>query len=194
MCGHNVDLLDVVLRTLRSVEGIIDVWHVEDPDKKTILELEKNANENAGLAIGVQIVNTGATSVLQRRFVVCVNHSPALRHPLRPILILVADEDIVGEEVWEEDTIARFQVDSNALFLGKGFVIFKDKVSSIGDRRLRFEYGPQDFPEIEKIQSVCDVVSATISPAVDIYVKRRAKWGTTDPDTGTILIGFNALA
>ena len=189
-----MDILDSVVRTLRSVEGIIDVWRVENPDKKTILELDRNANESSGLAIGVEVVNTGVTSVLQREFVVCANHSSALRHPPSPILILAADGDIIGEEVWEEDKIARFRADPNALFLGRGFVLFKDKVSSIGNRRLRFEYGPQDFPEIEKIQRVCDVVSATISPAADIYVKRKAKWGTADSNTGTVLIGFNSSA
>ena len=187
-----MDILDSVVRTLRSVEGIIDVWRVENRDKKIILELDREANESSGLAIGVEIVNTGVTSALQREFVLCANHSPALRHPPSPILILTANGDIIGEEVWEEDKIARLRADPNALFLGRGFVLFKGKMSKVGNRRLRFEYGPQGFLEIERIQRVCDVVSATISPAADIYVKRKAKWRATDSNTGTVLIGFNS--
>lgn len=190
----NVDSLDAVVRKLRSIGGIIDVWRVEESDKKIIFELEKNANEDAGLAIGIEISNRGATLALQREFVVCINHSPSLRHPSKPILILAADQDILGEEVWEEAKIAKLRSDSNVMFLGNGFVLFKDKMSRIGERRLRFEYEPEDFPEIETIDGVRDVVSATISPAADIYVKRKANWPSADPDTGTVLIGFNSAA
>jgi hypothetical protein len=190
----NVDSLDAVVRKLRSIAGIIDVWRVEESDKKIILELEKNANEDAGLAIGIEISNRGATLALQREFVVCINHSPSLRHPAKPILILAADQDILGEEVWEEAKIAKLRSDSNVMFLGNGFALFKDKMSRIGERRLRFEYGPEGFPEIETIHGVRDVVSATMSPAADIYVKRKANWPSADPATGTVLIGFNSAA
>lgn len=189
-----VDSLDAVVRKLRSIAGIIDVCPVEESDKKIILELEKNANEDAGLAIGIEISNRGATLALQREFVVCINHSPSLRHPPKPILILAADQDILGEEVWEEAKIAKLRSDSNVMFLGNGFVLFKDKMSRIGERRLRFEYEPEGFPEIETIHGVRDVVSATMSPTADIYVKRKANWPSADSDTGTVLIGFNSAA
>jgi hypothetical protein len=189
-----MDPLDAVVRKLRSIEGIIDVWHVANSDKKTILELERKSNENAGLAIGIEILNKGAMYALEREFVVCVNHSPALRHPQDPILILAADEEIVGEEVWKADKITELRADPNALFLGRNFVLFKDKVNALKKRQLRFEYGPQGFHEIETIEGVCDVVSATISLAADIYVKKKAKWLTTDSDRGTVLIGFNSPA
>lgn len=184
--------LDAVVRKLRTVEGIMDVWHVDDPHKNMILELEKNANQNAGLAIGVEIVNKGAESALRREYVLCVNHSPALRHSPGPILILVAGEDVVGEEVWKEDRIERLRADPNAIFLGRGFVLFKDKVKKIDGRRLRFEYGPQRFPEISTIQGVTDVVSCTLSPPADMFVKRMAKWDISDRDSGTVLIGFDS--
>jgi len=188
-----LDPLYTVIRKLRSVEGIIDVWGVEDRDKKIILDLEANANRNAGLAIGIEFSNPGATLALQRGFVVCINHSPSLRHPPRPILTLAVGEDVLGEEVWEEDAIAKLRSDSNAIFLGNGFVLFRDKVNSIRERRARFEYRPQGFPEVEQVDGVCDVVSATISPEADAYIKGRAKWPRGDPETGTVLIGFNSL-
>ena len=186
-----MDLLDSVVRKLRSIEGITDVWYVENSERQTILELEKKANLNAGLAIGLEIVNTAAANALQREFVLCINHSPALRHPSAPILVIAAGEDVVGEEIWEEERIARLRTDANALFIGRGFVLFKDKVAKLGRRRLRFDYGPQDFPEVSSIPGVCEVVSSTISPPADLYIKRLAKWDTTDPDSGTVLIGFN---
>ena len=192
MRARDVAPLDAVVRRLRSVEGIIDLWPVQERDKEAILELERNANKNAGLAIGVEIVNLGVDLALRREFVVCGKHSSALRHPPKPILILTTDEEIVGEEVWEPSEIAKLRSSSNIMFLGKGFVLFKDKADCTRGKRLRFEYRPQAFPEVAEIQGVCDVVSATMSPAADIFIKRMAKWETSDLDTGTVLIGFNA--
>ena len=187
-------LLDVVTRKLRSVEGIIDVWHIEDPDKKTILELEENANRSAGVAMGIEISNPGARLALQRAFVLCINHSPSLRHPSRPILTLAAGEDVLGEEIWDKDEITKLRSDSNVIFLGSGFVLYRDKVNGIRERRARFEYRPQSFSEVEEIEGVCDVVSATLSPEADTYIKARAKWPRGDPETGTVLIGFNSTS
>ena len=192
MRARDVAPLDAVVRRLRSVEGIIDVCPVQGRDKKAILELERKANKNAGLTIGVEIVNLGVDIALQREFVVSGKHSSALRHPPKPILMLTADEEIVGEEVWEPSEIARLRSSTNIMFLGKGFVLFKDKADCTRGKRLRFEYRPQAFPEVEEIPGVCDVVSATMSPAADDYVKRMAKWETSDPDIGTILVGFNS--
>jgi hypothetical protein len=168
----------------------MDVWQLDASDKKTIFQLEMKANEGDGL-MGLGIVNEGAKLALERKFVVCINHSPTLRHPPKPILVLATDKDVVGREEWRQDEIARLQADPNAIFLGKGFVLFRDKLNAARKGPLRFEYGPQVFPEIETIQNVCDVVSATVSPATDLYVKGRAKWDTTDPSIGTVLIGFN---
>ena len=187
-------LLDVVIRKLRSVEGIIDVWHFEDPDKKTILELEENASRNSGVAMGIEISNPGARLALQRSFVLCISHSPSLRHPSIPILTLADGEDILGEEIWDKDQITKLRSDSNAIFLGSGFVLYRDKVNGIRERRPRFEYRPQSFSEVEGIDSVCDVVSATLSPEADTYIKARAKWPRGDPETGTVLIGFNSTS
>jgi len=186
-----VDPLDAVVHKLRSVEGVMDVWQLDAADKKTILQLEERASESAGL-MGLAIVNEGARLVLERNFVVCINHSPTLRHPPKPILVLATNRGVVGREVWKQDEITRLQADPNTIFLGKGFVLFRDKINTAREGPLRFEYGPQGFPEIETIQNVCNVVSATVSPATDLYVKGRAKWDTADPDRGTVLIGFNS--
>jgi hypothetical protein len=192
MRAVDTELLDAVEQKLRSIEGIIDVWRVADSDRKTILELEHRSNRSAGLMIGVEIVNKGAESVLSRKYVVCVNHSQVLRHPPAPILTLAAGGDIVGEEVWEKERIDRLHDDPDALFLGRGFVLFKNRVNRTKQKHLSFEYGPQDFPEIRTIQGVCDVASATISPAADLHIKQIARWDTSDPDRGTVLIGFNS--
>jgi hypothetical protein len=192
MATTGTDHLNAVVRKLHSIQGVIDVWRVEDADRRTILDLEKSANQNAGFVVGIEIVNKAVECVLARRYVVCVSHSQELRHPAAPILILAAGGDVIGEEVWEKEQIDKLHADPNVLFLGRGFALFKNKVNQTNEKRLRFEYGPQDFPELKTIHGVRDIVSATISPAVDLHLKRMAGWNTSDPDRGTILVGFNS--
>jgi len=186
-----LDALDAVVGKLRSVEGVMDVFLLDALDKKTIIELEEKATESAGLA-GLSIVNEGAKDALRRHFVVCINHSPTLRHPQKPILVLATDDEILGQEVWEQSQITSLQGNPNAIFLGKGFVLFRDKLNAARKSALRFVYGPQSFPEIEALPNVHRVVSATVSPATDLYVKKKAGWDSTDPNRGTVLIGFDA--
>lgn len=188
---RDLNPLDAAVSKLRSINGVIDVWPVDVTERTTILQMEEKASEGAGLA-GLTIVNEGAKLVLQREFVVSINHSSSLRHPSKPIIILRTDENVIGQEVWEQEQIASFHTDPNAIFLGKGFVLFRDKLEAAKGKPLRFVLEPQGFPEIEAIQNVCDVVSATLSPGSDLYIKRRAGWDTADPDMGTIVIGFDS--
>lgn len=182
--------LDAVVSKLRTTPGIIDVWPVEASERAEILRVEEMANMGTGLA-GLTIVNEGAKLALEHEYVVSANHSSSLRHPSKPILVLMADKELVGQEIWEEEQVAGFKTNPNVIFLGKGFVLFRDKLEVTRGKRLTFVLGPQGFPEIEAISGVCDVVSATISTATDMHIKRKAGWDTANPDRGTILIGFN---
>jgi hypothetical protein len=181
--------LDVVVSRLRSINGVIDVWPVDAAERANILRLEEN---DTRALIGLRIENVGARLALQRELVICINHSSTLRHPPMPILILKADKDVVGQEVWEPNQVAGFETDPNATFLGKSFVLFKDRLNAAKGKTLGFVFEAQRFPEIENIPGVFDVASATVSPAVDMYIKRRAGWDVSDPDKGTVLIGFSS--
>lgn len=172
--------------------GVIDIWQVEPAERSEILGLEEAASGTAGFP-GLPTVNEGVRLTLQREFVVCISHSSALRHPSKSILILTTGEGVVGREVWEKGEIYRLEKDSNVIFLGKNFAMFRDKLEAAKGKALRFVFEPQKFAEIEGIQDVDAVVSATLSPATDAYIKRKAKWDTTDSDRGTVLIGFNSF-
>ena len=185
-----MDALDSVIRTLRSVDGVLDVWNLGAGDRAEIPRLEEQANRTTPLP-GLMIVNDGAKIALQRDHVVCISHSPSLRHPPKPILVLLADNEVVGEEVWQEDELSKLRNNPNAILLGSGFVLFRDKLTK-KKGPLTFTYGPQGFPEIEGIQGVSDVVSATVSLATDLYIKNKAGWNLADPTIGTVLVGFNS--
>lgn len=178
----------MVVSKLRSINGVIDTWHVDTSERAPILRMEESETRTF---VGLPIENLGLRFVLQREFVICIKHSSTLRHPSEPILILMSDKDVVGQEVWESDQVARFEKDPNAIFLGKSFVLFRDRLNGAKGKALRFVFESQRFPEIEDIPGVCDVASATVSPATDLYIKRKAGWDFADLDKGTVLVGFN---
>ena len=152
--------------------------------------MEESASEGSGLA-GLSTANEGIREVMQREFVVCINHSPDLRHPSKPIMTLKAGSGVIGQEVWEENQIAKLSADPNMVFLGRNFVLFRDRLDTARGKSVRFVFEPQSFPELDDVHGVCKIVSATISPITDVYIKRRAGWNTAHSDQGTVLIGFN---
>jgi hypothetical protein len=187
--GRELNPLEVVISKLRSINGVIDTWSVDSSERAPILRIEDSQSRTF---VGLPIENVGLREVLQREFVICIKHSSTLRHPPKPILIIMADKDVVGEEVWEKDQVARFERDPNAIFLGKSFVLFRDRLNAAKGKTLRFVFESQRFPEIESTLGVCDVASVTVSPATDLYIKRKAGWDLADLDKGTVLVGFNS--
>ncbi len=186
-----MDPLDAVVSKLRSIPGVVDVWLADVTERERILRLEEKASATPGFA-GLNVVNEGVKLVLRREFVVCINHSSSLRHPPKPILTLTAGSDVIGEEVWDQEQVTRFQADPNVSFVGKSFILHRDRLAATRRKPLRFIFGPQGFPELEKIRGICDVLSVTLSPTTDIYIKGKAGWPIDDLDRGTVLIGFNS--
>jgi hypothetical protein len=185
-----LSLLDAVVSKLRSIDGIIEVRTLTANEKDMILRLEEEAFAN--VSVGLKVVNKGAEEVLKREFVVAINHSSSLRHPSKPLLVIALDDKIVGEEVWNEEQLKLHKQDPNAILMGSGFVIFRDKLIAARGKNLAVILGAQAFRELETVKGVCEVLSATISSNTDTYIKRNAGWDTTIPDRGTVLIGFNS--
>jgi hypothetical protein len=186
-----LDPLNAAISKLRSIPGVVDVWLVDVTERERILQLEERASATPGFA-GLNVVNEGIKLVLRQEFVVCINHSSGLRHPPGPILTLTAGSDAIGEEVWGQAQVTRLQADPDVSFVGKSFILHRDRLEATGGKPLRFVIGPQGFPELEKIGGICDVLSVTLSPTTDIYVKGKAGWPIDDLDRGTVLIGFNS--
>ena len=182
--------VDAAISKLDAISGIVNVCLVENPEKPVILRMEEEACAATGFA-GSEFVNEGAKLVLNREVVIAINHSSSLRHPSKPLLVITLDDCIVGHEVWEQGQAKGFETDPNAILLGSGLVLFRDKLRAARGKKLKVVLGPQDFPELDALHGICDVASATISRTTDIYIKKIAGWDTDRPDSGTVLVGFN---
>jgi hypothetical protein len=185
-----MDAVEAVVKRLLATPGVVACWVVPDEDRDSLRELESSANSRLGLP-GMDIVNEGIREALSRQHVVMISHSPALRHPPGPILVICNGEQIVGEEIWQPGQYERLSKDPTALFLGKSLVLHREALSQARGKPLKLAYKALPFPEIEEIPSVKDVVSITITIPVHSRFSEKAGWNPNDPNLGTVLIGFN---
>ena len=185
-----MDTVEAVVERLLRTPGVTSCWIVPDEDRESLRQLENEANSRLGLP-GMDIVNEGIKDALARKHVVMISHSPALRHPLGPIILMCDGDSVVGEEVWESGQYETLSKDPNSLFLGKSLVLYRDALAGARGKPLRLVYKALPFPEVEEIPGVKDVVSITITIPVHFRLSQKAGWNPNDPNLGTVLIGFN---
>ncbi|MEM3754948.1 MAG: hypothetical protein QXE19_04605 [Candidatus Bathyarchaeia archaeon] len=184
---HN-EVIKLIKEVLLSIPGIIDVRYLDRKHFEEILKLETLVEKSM---IGIRCFNEGLREVLKRQVVLVIVHLPNLRHPPEPIILWKIGEEIVGEEVWEDEKIEKLKKDPNIIFLGKNFILYKDKLAHLRKADSTLVYPPIRFPELEEIKLIKDVASITVSTPVDIYIKKEMGWDINDPKIGTVLIGFN---
>ena len=185
-----MDAVDAVIKRLLNTPGVVACWVVPDEDRDSLRQLENEANSRLGLP-GMNIVNEGIKDALARQHIVVISHSPTLRHPPGPIILMCDEDNVVGEEIWKPGQFEKLSKDPNALFLGKSLVLYRDALAKAKGKPLKLMYKALPFPEIEEIPGVKDVVSITITIPVHFRFSQKAGWNPDDPNLGTVLIGFN---
>jgi hypothetical protein len=185
-----MDAVKAVVRRLLKTPGVTACWVVPDEDRDSLRQIENEANVRLGLP-GMDIVNEGVKDALAREHVVMISHSPALRHPPGPIILICDGESVVGEEIWQPGQYEELSKDPNALFLGKSLVLYRDALTNARGKPLKLAYKALPFPEVEEVPGVKDVVSITITIPVHFRFSQKAGWNPNDPTLGTVLIGFN---
>lgn len=184
-------VVEPAVKRLMETPGVVACWVLPDEDRDALRHLEANANRRLGLP-GLDIVNEGIRDALSRQHTVMISHSPALRHPPGPIIVITDGERIVGEEVWKPGQAEKLSEDSNALMLGKSLVLYRDALMQARGKPLKLAYRALPFPELEEVPGLRDVVSITITIPVHLRFAKKAGWDPDNPDLGTVLIGFNA--
>jgi hypothetical protein len=114
-------------------------------------------------------------------------------HPVSPTSVLVSDGVIVGEEIVDSARNHELEKNPKAIFVDKQFVIYQDRVKNHPSSDATFQFPPGTFPHLENIEGIRDVVSASPSALIDLYIKEKGGWQVADPQLGTILIGFDLL-
>lgn len=180
-----------VIRVLQHVKGVEAAQVVQKIHHSKILKKESLMEYHLSNKAAAWR-NEGLRDVLKRNVITSISHNSGLRHPPGPTVVLISGGIILGEEVWKKDKILEFKKNSGEILIGKNFVLHKDTLKARSLRRPIFVFPSLPFPEVEVVDGVKDVASASLSVSTDIFIKEIMGWSHIDPTLATVLIGFNA--
>ena len=178
-----------VIRRLQRTPGVVLCRCLTKQQMKVLIDTEAASNRRLGLP-GLEIVNEGIRDVADRQHIIAIAHSPDLRHPPGPILVVSSGDEIVGEELWGGQTDDSTTGDSNSIILGRGLKLYRSRLTRLRTP-LKIFYRPLRFPELETLSGVRDAISITVNTLTHIRLSQLIGWDPNDPNLGTVLIGFN---
>lgn len=176
--------------TLSRIRGIVGAFTLDRGQVEDILGLEQKS-EKMSLLNATRSLNQGVREVLKKKFVLGILHDRRLRHPPYPLVVWMAGDQVVGAEVWTINQTRRLRKSRNARFICDNFVVYPARLKKILRHEILTVFPQQPFPELERLGRVEDVVSASPSVLVDLYLKQQAGWDKGRRDLGTIILGFN---
>ncbi len=164
-----------VLRTIRSMWGVIRAERLEDSDREAL-----RSRATMGSA-----ENRGVHEVLARARAACLFKDSRFRPPPEPTLLLVDGTGaILGREVVPGD---RPPADRRVAYLGKDFVLY---AGAKPRGAYRFLLPPVRFPELEGRPRLARIVSASPDTPQDEYL--RGRFGVpSGSEYASILIGYD---
>ncbi len=115
-------------------------------------------------------------------------------------MVLKKGEKLVGESLYDEDTIAKLSQAPNVWFMHRNFVIYKDLVSfpkDIMQKICHFEIPglPGDQLDISTEDDIHTEIRYGIpSTYCDIHLKELYFEGRDEQGLGTLLIGVNTIS
>ncbi len=184
----------LMIVALKKVKGIVDVSPLSEEDRQQVLDIERDAEERSLMGLG-KVVNTGVREVLNYDLIYVVLTNMDFNWGCHPALVLKKDREMVGEEVRDEEVIARLSNQKNVWFMHKNFVVYKDKIAFPEDiikKICYFEipYLPSEWCIVEDDKFQChSIIHANPSAPCDLYLKKQYFSGLDEKGLGTILVG-----
>ena len=184
-----------MIPALKKVKGIVDVSPVSKEDRQEVLRIEEEAEKQSLMGLG-KVISTGVREVLTFDLVYVALMDVELHGGGSGLsLILKKGEDVVGEEVKDDEIIARLSKEKNVWFMHKNFVIYKDKIcfpQDIMKKLCYFEIPslPTEWHVLEGSDfSYQSIIYANPATPTDIFLKNSYFEGLDQRGLGTILIG-----
>jgi hypothetical protein len=188
----------IFIKALGNVTGIRQVVSIAEKDRHQIQQLEEEAEKRSLMGLG-KVINTGVYKVLKGDLVFVALTTMEFDWTERSSLILKKGDQLVGEEVRNENQIAKLKQDRNVWFMHRNFVIYKDKVSfpkDIMQKVCYFEITclPADWCIIDEKDAHCsDIYYGSPSSLSDVFLKENYFNNTQEKGLGTILIGAQLI-
>ncbi|MEJ2658747.1 MAG: hypothetical protein P8012_16425, partial [Desulfobacterales bacterium] len=182
--------LEQIEAVLRSTKGILDVKWLDHEDRAKVSELENKLYKNGLSGLG-GYYNEGVKDALSRKYICVVLNNNEFRHATEPSLFWIAGDIVIGEEVTDNTRLQSLKKKNTVKILRNKFVLHFDRMKEARGHPPVFIVRGLPFHEIEAIRGIHDVLSASPSGSIDVYLKTRYGWDINAKDLGTILIGFN---
>ena len=194
-------------QTLTKIRGVLCVYPIRLANHSEILRLEDEAEKRSLMGMG-KVVNSGVRTALQYDSVYVALTSKEFNWGCSSLILKKGDK-LVGEDLYDEEVLAKLAKSPNAWFLHKNFVIYKDLISfpkDIMQKVCHFEIpGVQVdwLPNDKKDGIRFDVWHASPSTYCDVYLKENYFEDYLNENYfddskkqgfGTILIGVNSIS
>jgi hypothetical protein len=187
---------ELMLEALLRVRGIVQVVPVADKDRPTILETESEAERKSLMGLG-KVVNRGVREVLGSDSIYVALTDMDFHWGCKPNLLMKKGDEIVGQEITDEQEIERLSRDTNAWFMHKNFVVYKNKIvfpQDVMNKICHFEIpcNPADWCVVDDsdVRS-CSIIYGSPSTPCDVLLKELYFQGLDRRGLGTVLIGVS---
>lgn len=185
---------EAMVIALSKGKGIVEVCTLSDEDRQKILEIEQEAEKKSLMGLG-KVINSGVMEVLNCELIYVAITSMDFGWGSYPNLVLKKGQEVVGEEVYDKEVIAKLSNQENVWFMHQNFVIYKDKVSFPQDlvkKICHFETPclPAEWCVVGNDELRCHhIIYANPSVPCDLYLKEQYFGGLDEKGFGTILVG-----
>lgn len=185
----------LMVSTLEKVRGIIRARPFAFEDRVKIKEIEEDAEKRSLMGLG-KVVNAGVRKVLNCDLVYVALNNMGFDWGCHATLVLKKGDEVVGEEVRDEGTIARLSDRKDVWFMHKNFVVYKTKMSFPQDIMKKICYFeipclPAEWCLIDDDKFECNsIIYANPCTPSDIFLKERYFDGLDEKGCGTILVGI----
>jgi hypothetical protein len=183
-----------VIEAVGKAQGIEDVIPFAEKDRSKVLAIEEEAEKKSLMGLG-KVANTGVKDVVACDLVFVALTTMEFDWGCHASLVLKKGDEVVGEEVRDQEVIAKLSNQDDVWFMHQNFVIYKDRMSfpkDIMDRTCQFETPslPAEWCLLDEASFKCHaIIYANPTPPCDLYLKERYFSGSSEKGLGTILIG-----
>jgi hypothetical protein len=184
----------LMVSALKKVKGIIEASRFLSKDHQKIIDIEQDAENRSLMGLG-KVVNTGVRQVLNCDLIYVALNNMDFDWGRHATLVLMKDDEVVGEEVRDEEVIDRLTDQENVWFMHKNFVVYKDKITFPQDimRKIcHFEipWIPAEWCNVEDDKFQChSIIYANPATPSDVFLKEQYFSGLDERGLGTILVG-----
>jgi hypothetical protein len=187
------DRIEIVLKTLLEIPGVITVKALSRDEMSEILMIEKEEEEK--IVFGMcKSINKGIREALGMEYTIgLVIKSSEFQHPHHPHMVMICGTEITGEIVSDVEKIQEMRKDTSNFFLWDNFVVYMKKLPKNPRERnkMRVVYEPRKPHFLQDLSFIQESVFGTLSIKGDTYLKKILSISSKDPMIGTGLVGLN---